>query len=274
MEYLEIQLICDESYRDIIIAELGVAGFESFWETEDGLNAYISKSEYDEELLKAVLTKYQSLTSISFEAQDLKEKNWNEEWEKNYDPIIVDDKIFVGASFHQATRHFSYQILINPRMSFGTGHHETTYLMLSYQLEIAQNQKKVLDLGCGTGILAIMAAKCGATKIVAVDNNDWAIENCKDNIVQNQASIELLHGTIEEVPAQKFDIVLANINRNVLLEESPKYLEYLADHGTLIMSGFYNHDIGEITKVIEPKGWKVESQKERNQWCALKFVKI
>ena len=274
MEYLEIQFICDESYRDIIIAELDVAGFESFWETDNGLNAYIAKSEYDEELLNAVLTKYQSFTSINFEVRGMKEKNWNEEWEKNYDPIIVEDQIFVGASFHQASQHYPYNILINPRMSFGTGHHETTYLMLSYQLEIDQKQKTVLDLGCGTGILAIMSAMCGASKIMAVDNNDWVIENCKDNIIQNKASIELIQGTIENVPTQKVDIILANINKNVLLAESPKYLDYLSENGTMIMSGFYNHDIAEIAKVIAPKGWKIESQKEHNQWAALKFVKL
>ncbi len=274
MEYLEVKITCEESFRDIIIAELDAAGFDSFWETGEGVNAYISRQEYDEELLRAVLQKYSAMTNIEFATEDLKEKNWNEEWEKNYDPIMVEDQVFVGASFHQPNQELPYQILINPRMSFGTGHHETTYLMLAHQLEIDQQDKKVLDIGCGTGILAIMAAMKGASYVLAVDNNEWAVNNCRDNIEQNNVNVELLEGTIEVVPSQKFDIILANINRNVLLSESLKYIDYLQDDGLLILSGFYKHDLTDIARNLQEKNFQIEAQKEKNNWVAVKFKKI
>lgn len=274
MDYLEIKITCDESYKEIIIAELDDAGYDSFWETEEGVNAYIARKDYDEELLKAVLQKYTGITAITFSAEDLKEKNWNEEWEKNYDPIVVEDQIFVGASFHQARQHYPYNILINPRMSFGTGHHETTYLMLFHQLEIEQHNKKVLDIGSGTGILSIMAALKGAAYVLAVDNNDWAVENCSDNIEKNKVNVELKQGTIEVVPPQKFDLILANINRNVLLQESNQYLEYLNKGGIMVLSGFYNHDVQDIAAIVTKAGCKLEDKKEKNDWAAVKFRKI
>jgi ribosomal protein L11 methyltransferase len=268
MDYLEIKITCDETYKDIIIAELDGAGFESFWETDVGVNAYISKADYDEELLKAILQRYKS---AKFETENVKEKNWNEEWEKNYDPIVVEDQVFVGASFHQAHKNFPYNILINPRMSFGTGHHETTYLMLSQMLEIDHHDKKVLDVGCGTGILAIMAYQRGASYVVAVDNNDWAVENCEDNIIQNNAQIKLYQGTIEDIPGEKFDLILANINRNVLLQEAIHYTSYLHENGTLLLSGFYKHDISDITEKLHQAGWEMTSFKEKNNWVAIKL---
>jgi len=274
MEYLEVKIICDESFRDIIIAELDDTGYDSFWETEVGVNAYIARQEYDEELLRAVLQKYATITSINFTAEDLKERNWNEEWEKNYDPIVVEDQVFVGASFHQAKQQYPYNILINPRMSFGTGHHETTYLMLAQQLEINHQDKRVLDIGCGTGILAIMAALKGAGYILAVDNNDWAVNNCRDNIEQNKVNVELSEGTIDIVTPQKFDIILANINRNVLLEEAGKYTEFLNDDGLLVLSGFYTHDVADIAESIENTGFHIINQKQKNNWASVKFSKI
>lgn len=274
MEYLEVKITCDESFRDIIIAELDDAGYDSFWETEEGVNAYIARQEYDEELLRALLQKYASITPINFTAEDLKEKNWNEEWEKNYDPIVVEDQVFVGASFHRALQQYPYNILINPRMSFGTGHHETTYLMLSQQLEINHQDKRVLDIGCGTGILSIMAALKGAGYILAVDNNDWAVNNCRDNIEQNKVNVELKEGTIDMVPLQKFDIILANINRNVLLEEAGKYTEFLHDDGLLLLSGFYTHDVDDIAESFENTGFRINNQMEKNNWVAVKFSKI
>ena len=273
MNFLELNFKCDRDFTEILIAELASIGYESFMETDEGFNAYIEKSSFSEKELTGILDKYHKITLLSYFSQDLKEKNWNEEWEKNYEPIIVEDKIIVKASFHKINRSYPVEIIINPRMSFGTGHHDTTYLMLQFQLETDQKDKDVLDVGCGTGILSIMACKMSANSVVAIDNNDWAVENSKDNFQINQCeNVKLISGTIIDIPAQdQYDIIMANINRNILLEESSLYIPHLKDDSFLIMSGFFTEDIKYLEEKLNGLGWKLVNQKHKNNWAAIKF---
>ncbi|MGK7394560.1 MAG: 50S ribosomal protein L11 methyltransferase [Candidatus Cyclobacteriaceae bacterium M3_2C_046] len=274
MKYLEININCPSDYTEILMAELVDIGFDSFMETDQGISGYITESLFSESALQKLIKRY-DLAEISYSVIPVIEKNWNEEWEKNYAPIIVDEKCIVKASFHQVNTQFPYEILINPRMSFGTGHHETTYLMLSFQMEIDHLAKKVADIGSGTGILAIMAHKLGARYIVAVDNNEWAVENSKTNIADNQADqVIIIPGTVKDLNKNPpFDLVLANINRNILLQEAAFYYEILDSPGQILISGFYQHDISALTEKFNSLGFSLLNQKTKNNWAALHFKK-
>lgn len=269
-KYLSLQFRCAEELTEILIAELSEQGYDSFWEQEDGFEAYILKSDFDEPVLQDIIARYAGLGSATYTVGLVEEKNWNVEWENNFEPITVEDQCLVRADFHKIEQDYPYEIVINPKMSFGTGHHATTYLMLSWQLEVDQQGKKVMDAGCGTGILAIMAHLKGAAQIVAFDNNEWAVDNSRESFELNRCpEISMFLGTVADIPEDdKYDIILANINRNVLLEEMPLYAARLRKGGTLLLSGFYNYDAPLIEEKAAASGLKVSGQKERNDWVA------
>ncbi|MFP4094836.1 MAG: 50S ribosomal protein L11 methyltransferase [Cyclobacteriaceae bacterium] len=272
-EYLSLTFQCPEELSDILIAEMAEMGYDSFWENDEGFEAYILKTDFDKSSLEELISRYEAAGSISYEVHHVEEKNWNVEWESNFEQIIVEDQCLVRADFHQVERKYPYEIVINPKMSFGTGHHATTYLMLQWQLEIAHEKKKVMDAGCGTGILAIMARLRGADDITAFDNNEWAVENSRENLEINHCpDISLFLGTVADIATdEKFDLILANINRNVLLDEMLLYAQRLKPEGTLLLSGFYNYDAPLIEEKAISCGLKAVGVKERNEWVAMKL---
>ncbi|MEM7108720.1 MAG: 50S ribosomal protein L11 methyltransferase, partial [Bacteroidota bacterium] len=227
----------------------------------------------ESELLE-LIEKYDKHT-INYAVQDVMSRNWNEEWEKNYDPISVDNQIYIRATFHDPKPQFPYEVVINPRMSFGTGHHSTTYLMLKNQLDIEHQDKRVLDAGTGTGILAIMAEKLGASEVIAYDNNTWSIENAPENLQLNECeNITILEGTIDTLHLEgAFDIVLANITKNVLLEEMSRYVDFLSPEGLLLLSGFYKSDAKEVLTCAMRLGLEQKKKTVKNDWCSILFAK-
>ncbi|MEM8566696.1 MAG: 50S ribosomal protein L11 methyltransferase [Bacteroidota bacterium] len=274
IDYLAIHINCQEELRDILIAELSAMEYDSMMETDDGLEAYVDKALFKEIELLQLIEKYNRYT-LTYKVQEVVSRNWNEEWEKNYDPISVDDKIYVRATFHDPKPQFPLEIVINPRMSFGTGHHSTTYLMLKNQLDIVHQDKRVLDAGTGTGILAIMAEKLGASEVIAYDNNSWSIENAPENLNLNNTSVVTIQeGTIDSIQLEgKFDIILANINKNVLLEEMSDYIHFLSADGVLVLSGFYESDASDILSRAHELHMRLESRLVKNEWCSIMFTK-
>lgn len=271
---MEVKFICTDEFKEILIAELNDMDFDSMMETEEGLDAYQLINDFDKKVLDDLIIRYPD-AQITYSTSEFENKNWNEEWEKNYDPIIVEDKCLVRATFHKDLGDFEYEIVITPKMSFGTGHHSTTYLMLKNQMQIDHGGKRVLDAGCGTAILAIMAEKLGAKEIVAYDIDDWSIENAPENVeLNNCKNITVLGGTINTIELKgEFDIILANINKNVLLEEMKEYAQVLCVKGLLILSGFYVTDDKDIIEKAAEFGLKHQSSSNKNDWSSLIFVK-
>lgn len=272
--YFEVRLTLNPDYNDILMAELGQIGYESFVETDEGLSAYITETDFDAVKLQQVIDDYQHLTPITFEYEQLETKNWNQEWERNYQPIEVAGQIRVRASYHTPDPAFKYDIVIDPKMSFGTGHHETTTLVMEQQLSLDHQGKSVLDVGSGTGILAILAEMLGANRLTAFDIEEWAYLNAVENAALNGCKhITVFQGTIEDCPADTYDIVLANINRNILLREIPMYVQFLKTGGTLMVSGFYEFDRDDIVQKAQEVNLKLVAQKTLNQWVVLRFEK-
>ncbi|MCD2260379.1 50S ribosomal protein L11 methyltransferase [Psychroserpens luteolus] len=258
---------------EILIAELGYAGFESFVETETGVTAYIQKEEWNEYILDGVWILDSEEFEISFTFEEIEQTNWNAEWEKNFSPIIVDNKCSVRAPFHDKP-DTEYDIVIEPKMSFGTGHHETTHMMIQYILNNDFKDKSVLDMGCGTGVLAILAEMKGAKPIDAIDYDNWCYLNSLENVERNNCKhITVLEGDASLLPGRHYDIVIANINRNILLNDMETYVNTLNDKGVLFLSGFYNDDISIINTKCETYGLKHIETLKRNNWVALKFKK-
>lgn len=272
--YIETRLTLNPDYNEILMAELAEIGYESFVESHEGLSAYIPETDFDSEALQELVERYRSLTEIGLEYEQMETKNWNEEWERNYQPIEVAGKIRVRASYHTPDPSFEYDIVIDPKMSFGTGHHETTTLVMEQQLSLDQREKSVLDVGSGTGILAILAEKLGATRLTAFDIEEWAYLNAVENAAMNGCThIHVFQGTIADCPPDTYDIVLANINRNILLQEIPTYITFLAPGGTLMVSGFYEFDIADIVQKAEEVHLRLIARKTLNQWAVLRFEK-
>ena len=271
MEYLEFKISCTEPFREILIAELSEVGFDSFLETDEGIDAYIQEDLIDREAFQEIIENYKEAGKIEVQEGKMPKVNWNEEWEKHYDSIFVGDQVYVRASFHEPRPEFKYEIHINPKMSFGTGHHATTFLMLSHQLTLDHSGMRILDIGAGTGILAIMAHKLGASEIEAFDIDEWCVENGNENFELNGMSkVRMGKGTVREVnPQGEFDIVLANINKNVLLDEMEVYSGLVKKGGKLLLSGFYEHDIVDIQNRASSFGLTLLEQKTKDNWAAL-----
>lgn len=258
---------------EILVAQLGELGFESFTETETGLKAYIQKKELNPSLIDDI----QALNSLEFEISykvvEIPQVNWNAEWEKNFNPIEVNGECALRAPFHPPF-NVKYEIIIEPKMSFGTGHHETTFMMLQFILENDFKEKSVIDMGCGTAVLAILSEMKGAAKIDAVDIDEWCYENSIENIERNICkNISVYKGDASFFKEKKYEVIIANINRNILLQDMEIYFNGLEDNGTLYLSGFYNEDLELISETCNNLGLTFVENKVRNNWIAAKFRK-
>ena len=261
-----------EPATEMLIAQLGYVGFESFVEQDNGVTAYIQKQEWNSKILEDVFLLHSNEFNITFEHNEIAQTNWNEEWEKNFNPIQVDDLVSIRAPFH-TNPSLQFDIVIEPKMSFGTGHHETTHMMVQHLLALDLDTKKVLDMGCGTGILAIFAEMKGAKPIDAIDIDSWCYENSLENIQRNNCN----HITVYEGDAsllkEKYDVIIANINRNILLSDMKTYTDCLNENGVLLLSGFYKEDIVIIEDEVTKHGLTFETMIQNNNWVALKYVK-
>lgn len=252
---------------EVLIGLLSVFPFEGFQEFEKSVQAYIEEEEWNRIQQEVRQTISGLATFVKIEA--LPEKNWNAEWESSFQPVLIDDFCAIRASFHQPITVCDYEIVIDPRMAFGTGHHETTELMIRQMRNLDFNNKSVLDLGCGTGILAILAAKLGAAQIVAVDNDPEAVSNVKENAAINAAQITCVHGTVYDLPSQTYDIVLANINRNVLIDVMPDMKRVLKKEGHLLLSGILTEDKKLIVEAAESEYLHVVKEQALGEWLSL-----
>lgn len=263
----------NQDYRDILMATLADIGFESFVENEDNIEAYITDNNFDEEQLQSLDLK--TMFEFSYKHEIVPDKNWNEEWEKNYfKPLIISNRCLIRAPFHKNYPKAEFEIVIEPKMAFGTGNHETTSLMIDYLLDNDLTGKTILDMGCGTGILSMLASMKKADKITAVDIDQWAfestIENCKLNKCKN---VVTFIGDASLIGDNKFDIILANIHKNILIEDMCLYNKALNDKGLLFMSGFYENDLNDIKECAFLTGLKFETSKSKNKWVAAAFKK-
>lgn len=279
MNYKELVFKIDasKSYQaDVLIAVLGEINYDTFEETEDGFKAYIAESDFNEEALKSSLDAYKADFSFSYTVNHIEQQNWNKVWESNFEPIEIKDQVYVRATFHQPKPNFKHEIVIDPKMSFGTGHHQTTAMIMEYLLETDVVGKTVLDMGCGTAILAILAGKMGAKSLMAIDYDpicyESALENATLNHIDNMAA---LCGSKEAIPNEQYDIILANINRNILLDQIERYSKALVSGGSIFFSGFYEEpDLQMITEEAARYGFNYVSHKKKDLWVAAKFTKI
>ena len=279
MKYFEVTFTtspCNETVNDVVSALAGEIGFESFVEWENGVQAYIQQSLFDEEALKSMVADFPLPdTTVEYTIAEAEDKDWNEEWEKNFfQPIVIGDRCCIHSTFHKDTPQTEYEILINPQMAFGTGHHETTSSIISELLEADLQGKSVLDMGCGTSILAILASMRGADPITAIDIDDWCVNNSRDNIALNGIeNITVEWGDANLLKGRApFDVIIANINRNILLADMAQYAACMHSGSELFMSGFYVQDIPVIQEKAESLGMEFIHHREKNNWAAVKFI--
>ncbi|TAH04269.1 MAG: 50S ribosomal protein L11 methyltransferase [Sphingobacteriales bacterium] len=261
-------------YQDLLINDLSQIGFDTFEETDFGFKAYITTDKFNQPQLDQKLLGFNGLFTFSYELNLIPAKNWNQVWESNFEAIDIKDKIHVRATFHPAKANVAYQIVIDPKMAFGTGHHQTTAMVMEYMLETDFTQKTVLDMGCGTGILAILAAKMGAKNVIAIDNDPVCYQSVIENAALNNVeNITALCGSKETIPTQKFDIILANINRNILLDQIETYAKVLNTNGIIFFSGFHlDPDLDMLSDAGSKLDLKYVHHKNLNEWVAAKFV--
>lgn len=278
MDYKELifTVSSSEEYsRDLLINSLSVIGFDTFEETETGFKAYIPSSDFSQDNLDQALEEFREMFSFSYDENFIPHKNWNEVWESNFEPLEISDRCYVRATFHKPRPEFKYEIVIDPKMAFGTGHHQTTSMMMQWMLEEDFNGKSVLDMGCGTGILAILASKLGASEIMAIDYDLLCLESTQENSSLNHTeNIQAICGSKEAIPPQKFDVILANINRNILLDQLERYAEVIEENGLIFLSGFYEGaDLDMILEKASLLNLKYLGYKMDKRWVAVKFVK-
>ncbi len=257
---------------EILTAELADIGFDSFEETEEGVNAYIPAKHFDAEKAKEVIASLDA--KIIYLQELIPAQNWNAVWESNFEPVIIDGRCSVRAPFHAKPKRVEFDLVIEPKMSFGTAHHETTALMISYLLQSDVKGKGVLDMGCGTAVLAVLAAMKGAKNITAIDIDEGPVNNAKENAANNKCpQIEVIQGGAEQLGKKMFDLILANINRNVLLADMSAYSKVLNKNGTLLLSGFYKDDLQQISKTAFENGLDFVSFVTKNNWTAARYLK-
>ncbi|MFZ4262733.1 50S ribosomal protein L11 methyltransferase [Sphingobacterium sp. HJSM2_6] len=261
--------------KDLLIAELAGLGYDTFEDQDQGFVAYIPDANLDIQALETLLLHEVDGYAIQYQVEELENKNWNELWESNFNPILVDNQCYVRATFHENKPQYPYQIVIDPKMSFGTGHHQTTSMMLSFILENNFQDMEVLDMGCGTGILAILAAKKGAKHVLAVDYDPICVDSVAENKQLNQTfNITEKEGSKEAIADMTFDVILANINRNILLDQMDVYAQDLKPQGSLYLSGFYDgEDLDILTEKLKSLGFQFIEKKVMDSWCSAKFKK-
>ncbi len=257
---------------EILIAELGDVGFESFIETEEGVNAFIQLTDWQKDILKDIYILNSGEFDIQYSYEEIEQVNWNKEWENNFNPILVDKICSIRAPFHDQP-DVQYDIVIEPKMSFGTGHHETTHMMIQHLLKTDLNNKKVLDMGCGTGVLAILSEIRGARSVDAIDIDNWCYLNTKENIERNNCKkISAYQGDASLLSDKSYDVIIANINRNILLRDIQTYSKCLTPKGKLFLSGFYQEDLEMITAECDKNGLHFIDKIDRNNWIAASYV--
>ena len=289
MKYIEVTFSMSqtEPFRDLLVDLLGNEGpYESFVDITDGLKAYVPLADYDAAWLQNAIRDFPIL--LTFKAEEMEDKDWNAEWEKGHQPVLVHydgGSVFVRAPFHPCRPDADYEIIIEPKMSFGTAHHPTTYMMLGYVAEIPVQGRRVLDMGCGTAILAILAARRGAAQVVGIDIDEWAFRNAQENASTNNVAIDLHLGDATllanaaaasqhgDANMGAFDIILANINRNILLADMHRYASVLIAGGSLIISGFYQADEASLLQKAATLGLSLLDSKCRDGWSALRLIK-
>ncbi|MDR2228882.1 MAG: 50S ribosomal protein L11 methyltransferase [Flavobacteriaceae bacterium] len=273
-QYLEFDFKIEpvEPWNEILMAELIEQGFDSFTENPDGILAYIQAELLNEEELKNQWLLNHDDVKISYTYKEMPNINWNEEWEKNFQPINVEDKVLIRAEFHES-QGLEEEIIIQPKMSFGTGHHATTYLMIQQMMDMDFQGKKVLDMGCGTSVLAIYAKKKGASDVLGIDIDEWAVENSRENAERNNTPMRVELGTADNLGQEKFEIILANINRNILISDIPRYVEILEPGGSLLLSGLCFFDVDDILQVCEEQNLQLQKKLQREEWVSLLLTK-
>ncbi|MDR1984401.1 MAG: 50S ribosomal protein L11 methyltransferase [Prevotellaceae bacterium] len=279
MDYYEINLTLSplsDEISEIVVAEFADLGCDSFTNTDTGLNAYIAQNIFDENKIKDAVENLKNITKINCFAKHIKSQNWNEIWESNFEPVVINEKCTIRAPFHNNLPKTEYEIVIMPKMSFGTGHHATTYLVAEALLNMDVANLQILDIGCGTGILAILAAMKNAAHIDAADIDEWAYSNAIENVCENnvEKKVNVILGDINQINKKSYDLILANINRNVLLSDMRRYANLLKNEGKLIISGIFADDIPIIeTEANKHNLVKIE-EKNRDKWARIQFVKF
>lgn len=279
MHYIELTCNLVTDTQDLLsaylITGLGEIGFESFDEEEKLIKAYIPENFYSQASLEEFIKEIpEEFGKVNWQIEKIVQQNWNAEWEKHFNPVLIYNTVLIKASFHQNLPEYPFVILIDPKMSFGTGHHSTTALMIKTMLSLDFEGKKVLDMGCGTGVLAIMAKLQGASDVTAIDIDEWAVSNAAENFQLNQiADYELLHGGAELLAGKEFDIILANINRNILINDMNAYTKSLKPGGIILISGIYHNDLDQVREAAEHNGVKYKNHIEKNSWIAARFVR-
>ncbi len=276
MTYIElaISVTPKEQGCDILIAHLSELDFESFVENDTGFSAFIQEDKYNESEVISIFNLYSSELKVEFSPKIIPQQNWNKEWESSFEPIDVAGKCLIRAPFHDTNKKYLFDIIIEPKMSFGTGHHDTTQLMIQKLLTIDIKNKSVLDMGCGTGVLAILASKMGAHPITAIDIDDWSVENSIENTKRNNINNVIVQkGNAQLLVKKTFNTILANINKNVLLADLETYCKCLEKNGNLIISGFFDTDAADLKSKATELGLKFEEKAVSNQWTMLFFTK-
>lgn len=272
--YLEFDFKIEplQPWNEILMAELIEIGFDSFTEEHEGILGYIQKDLFNEEALEQLHLLQNPELSISYTFKEMPNINWNEEWEKNFSPINVENQVAIRAEFHE-DQNLPHEIIIQPKMSFGTGHHATTYLMIQQMLDMNFKNKNVLDMGCGTSVLAIFAKQQGAGKTAAIDIDEWSVENSIENAARNNVNLDISQGTAENLGNEKFDIILANINRNILISDIPTYVSVLNPGGQLLLSGLCFFDVDDILEVCTAENLTLKKKIQREEWVSLLLEK-
>lgn len=276
MDYLELNIRLSplRPFNEIIVAQLADAGFESFVDTEDGVLAYgqIAETSVERALSETFLGEQRDDVTFSFESSIIKSKNWNAAWESDFEPVFVEDYVSILAPFHDKSRAKGMTVEIQPKMSFGTGHHQTTWMMSKALFELKTIPQRVLDMGTGTGVLAIIAEKLGAAEILAIDIEDWSVESTIENAKRNNCkNIEVLHGDVDLIAGKTFDLILANINKNILKAHIPSYAKALENKGILMLSGFFDSDVDELLNFAKKYGLEKEFVYFKDNWAAIKM---